>query len=116
MIHKHRIFQVKEVTDIAALSETLTQYTWTLCTAFKLVPAPDAEPLLFLNDSFSENGAQEYAVVRGGRQIESITFSWCSREQAYNSIAYLVRGGSEEYGLVEMHLEPADTHLCTLCR
>ncbi len=54
MIHKNRIFQVKEVTDIAALSETLTQHTWTLCTAFKLAPAPGAEPLLFLNDSFSE--------------------------------------------------------------
>ncbi len=42
MIHKNRIFQiVEEVTDIAYLSETLIEHSWTLCTAFKLVPAPD---------------------------------------------------------------------------
>ncbi len=117
MIHKNRIFQiVEDVTSIALLAENLTQHTWTLCTAFKLVIERGAEPLLFLNDSFSENGAQEYAVIRAGRQIESITFSWCSRGQAHNSIAWLARGGSEEYGLVEMHLEPAETHSCVHCR
>ncbi len=117
MIHKNRTFQiVEDVTSIALLAENLTQHTWTLCTAFKLVAAPDAEPLIFLNDSFSENGAQEYAVICEGRQIESITFSWCSRGQAYNSIAWLTRGGSEEYGLVEVRLEPAETHSCHLCR
>ena len=117
MIHKHRTFQIAEdVTRIALLAENLTQHTWTLCTAFKLVTAPDAEPLLFLNDSFSENGAQEYAVIRDGRQIESITFSWCSQGEAYNHIAYLVRGGGIDCGPLEPRLEPADTHLCILCR
>ncbi len=118
MIHKTRIFQIsaEDVTNIASLSETLTQYTWTLCTAFKLVTAPDAEPLLFLNDSFSENGAQEYAVIRSGREINSITFSWCSEAEAYNYIANLVRGGGIDCGPLEPRLEPADTHLCILCR
>lgn len=70
MIHANHVFQIaEEVTDIAALAESLTQYTWTLCTAFKLVVSPGAEPLFFLNDSFSENGAQEYAVVRNGRML-----------------------------------------------
>lgn len=53
--------------------------------------SPGVEPLFFLNDSFSEDGAQEYAVVRNGRQIESITFSWCSRAEAHNHIDYLAR-------------------------
>ncbi len=117
MIHKHRIFQiVEEVTDIAYLSETLTQHTWTLCTAFRLVPALDAASLLFLNDSFSENSAQEYAVIRDNSQIESITFSWCSQREAYNHIASLVRGGGVDCGPLEPRLEPADTHMCPLCR
>ncbi len=117
MIHTRRVFHiVEEVHSIADLAENLTQHTWTLCTAFKLIAASDAEPLLFLNDSFSENGAQEYAVIRAGQQVESITFSWCSRGEAYNSIAWLTRGGSEDYGPVEMHLEPAETHSCVHCR
>ncbi len=117
MIHTKRVYQfAEEVTDIASLAESLTEQTWTLCTAFKLVTSPDAPPLFFLNDSFSEDGAQEYAVIRNGRQIESITFSWCSQTQAYNTIDSLVQGDGEDYGAVEPRLEPADTHLCVLCR
>jgi hypothetical protein len=117
LIHTHRIFHIAEdLTDIAALAESLTQHTWTLCTGFKLVTDPAAPPLLFLNDSFSEDGAQEYAVVRNGRQIESITFSWCSRAEAYNHIAYLVRGGGLDLGPVTLRLEPSATHRCPLCR
>ena len=70
MIHDKRVFMVNEVATVAELAENVTQHTWTLCTAFQL------GDLFFLNDSFSEDGAQEYAVVRDGRQIESITFSW----------------------------------------
>ena len=117
MIHATRVFQViEEVRSIADLAENLTENTQTLCTAFKLVSAPDAEPLLFLNDSFSENSAQEYAVVRGGRQVESITFSWCSRAEAHNHINWLVEGGGGDYGEIEVRLEPAETHSCVHCR
>ncbi len=117
MIHKNRIFQIaEEVTDIGSLAESLTQQTWTLCTAFKLATSSDTPPLFFLNDSFSENGAQEYAVIRNGRQVESITFSWCSRAEAHNHIDYLVRGGGGDYGAVDVRLEPADTHHCVLCQ
>ena len=113
----HRTFQIVEaLTNIAAMAETLTQHTWTLCTAFTLAVDPSAPVLLFLNDSFSADGAQEYAVLRDGRQIESITFSWCSRAEAYDHIAYLVRGGGVDLGPVTLRLEPADTHQCPLCR
>ena len=116
MIHTNRVYQlVDDVSDIATLAETLTQHTWTRCTAFELRTSPDAAPLLFLNDSFSEDGAQEYAVVREGRQIESVTFSWCSRAEACDTIAWLARGGGGDYGPVTVHLEPAATHRCPLC-
>jgi hypothetical protein len=117
MIHTNRTFQLAEdLTDIAALADTLTQHTWTLCTGFRLTVDPAAPPLLFLNDSFSEDSAQEYAVIRDGRQIESITFSWCSRAEASDHIAYVVRGGGVDVGPVTLRLEPAETHHCPLCR
>ena len=53
MIHTHRVFQVAEdVSDIATLAEYLTQHTWTLCTAFKLVTSPDAPPIFFSTTAF----------------------------------------------------------------
>ncbi len=79
MIHGNRRFGVYEVASVGELVENFTQHTWTLCTAFSL------ENLLFLNDSFSEDRAQEYAVVRDGRQIESLTVSWMSRAEAHNT-------------------------------
>lgn len=117
MIHSNRTFQIlEEVTSIGELAETLTQHTWTLCSAFKLTVDPSASPLIFLNDSFSENGAQEYTVVWNGRQIESITFSWCARGEAYNHIASLVRGDGVGGSPLALRLETPDTHRCHLCR
>lgn len=76
MLHQHRRFGVITVQSAGELVENLTEHTWTLCTGFSL------QGLLFLNDSFSEDGAQEYAVVRDGRQIESLTVSRMSRAEA----------------------------------
>jgi hypothetical protein len=73
------------------------------------------EGLWFLNDSLSEDGAQEYAVVRGGRQIESITVSWMSRAEAHNTIDWLLRGGGADYRPVSPTLDPAEDHHCPLC-
>lgn len=44
--------------------------------------------LWYLNDSMSEDSAQEHAVIYRGRQIESITFSWCTGEQARRHIRH----------------------------
>jgi hypothetical protein len=77
--------------DADILANKLTNHSWTLCTAFDFV-TPDNRTILFLNDAFSEDGAQEYAVIAVdswddngqvvGRQIESITMSWCTPEEA----------------------------------
>jgi hypothetical protein len=51
MLHEHRRFGLITVQRVGDLVEHLTEHTWTLCTGFSL------EGLLFLNDSFSEDGA-----------------------------------------------------------
>lgn len=110
MLHEHRRFGLITVQSVSELVEHVTEHTWTLCTGFSL------EGLLFLNDSFSEDGAQEYAVVRDGRQVESLTVSWMSRAEASNAIEWLVRGGGGDYGAVDVHTEPIEGHQCGLCQ
>jgi len=85
MLHKNRIWHVVEASTKEELAEKLTQYTWTGCTVWKL------QGVLFLNDATCADGAQEYAVViepHHGEfyQIESITFSWCTHEEALQHI------------------------------
>ncbi len=109
MMHTNRVFQVIDVTTVEELTINLTEHSWTLCTGFRL------QGVLFLNDSLSEDGAQEYAIVRDGRQVESITFSWQSRAEAHHTIAWLIRGGGDDYGVVDVRLEDPDDHHCVLC-
>lgn len=87
MIHRDRIWCVVD-REPEALAADLTAYSWTLCTGFR------CRGYLFLNDSSSEGGAQEYAVVResDGQQVESITFSWCSYQEALAHIQDAVSG------------------------
>jgi hypothetical protein len=82
MVHKNRTWCAADVESAEELARLLTQGTWTRCTGFRY------RGYLFLNDSFSESGAQEYAVVEEatGKQVESVTFFWCSREQALDLI------------------------------
>ncbi len=86
MVHSNRVWCVDEVQSAEELAQKLVSYTWTLCTGFRY------SGYLFLNDSFSEDGAQEYGVVneRTGKQVDTITVSWCSYEkllQLVNKIA-----------------------------
>ena len=74
------------------------------------------QDLLFLNDSFSEDGAQEYAVVRQGRQIEALTVSWMSRAELHNDVDWLLGGGGEDYGPAVVRTEPMEDHSCLLCQ
>lgn len=108
MIHRKRRFLVTHVESAEELAEMLSEQTWTLCTAF------EHRGLLFLNDSFSEDGAQEYAAVRAGEQIESITFSWCSPERALDLIQELLNGGGEAPVPLSLRLE-SGKHSCRLC-
>jgi hypothetical protein len=113
MIHHQRVFGVTVIDDLAALVEQLTDRTWTLCTCFAY------HELLLANDSFSEDGAQEYAVYKDGRQIESLTVSWMTRESLAEVIQDLLSGAYEELEfrpVQPLQTEPASEHSCALCR
>ena len=111
MLHKHRRFVVVDVATAEELAHKLTQYTWCGCNGFRL------GELLFLNDSTSPDGAGEYAVVRQGRQIESITFSWCDEPKALDYIRRLAAGTlGADYGAITNVIEtPAQHGTCHHC-
>ena len=113
MIHHHRTFAVGVVDNLDELVEKLTDRTWTLCTCFEY------QGLLLANDSFSEDGAQEYAVYKEGRQIESLTVSWMTRESLKEVLEGLLTGAYEELQfrpIQSLRTEPASGHSCGLCR
>jgi hypothetical protein len=111
VLHTNRIHCTPtRVETPAELALKLVDHNWTLCTAFRL-----GDDLLFLNDSTSEDGASEWAVVRGGRQIESITFGWCSYSQALDYITRLLAGTlGGDYGPITLRFHPA-TEPCHAC-
>ncbi len=92
MLHRNRHWCVSPVESAEELAKKLTDTTWCCCTAFEL------GGYLFLNDSTSPDGAQEFAVVKrdGGQgkpvQIESITFGWCDEAKALQHIRNSLAG------------------------
>ncbi len=91
MMHKHRTWSVTSVESAEELTLKLTEHNWTLCTAFEL------RGYLFLNDATSEDGAQEYAIVKrlsDGTflQVESVCFGWCDFGRALELIRRATEG------------------------
>ena len=109
MIHASRRCHLVEVDSVGQLVDDFKTCTWTLCTGFSL------QGLLFLNNSFSEDGAPEYAVVRDGQQIESLTVAWMSRAELHNTIDALLQGSDVDYGPVHPVIDHAEDHHCPLC-
>jgi hypothetical protein len=113
MIHYQRRFAVTVIDSIEELVRQLTHYTRTLCTCLEY------QGLFLANDSFSENGAQEYAVYKEGRQIESLTVSWMTPAQLREVIEGLCRGDFDELEfrpIQPLQTEPAVGHRCVLCQ
>lgn len=112
MLHKSRGWSVVEVETAAELAEKLTEMTWCGCAGFRV------GSLLFLNDSTSGDGAQEYAVVRDGRQVDSVTFGWMTRARALVVIeALLAEELGESLGTFEPRIQTPEAHgRCELCR
>ncbi len=119
MMHKDRRWCVTPVPGPGELAQKLTKESWTLCTGFSLLG------YLFLNDSTSENGAQEYAIVTQVERdgpfllLESITFGWCSFQDALRYIHAAVAGdldNSEIVTVVRPTIETVEEHKrCPLC-
>ena len=116
MFHSKRTWGPPQKVDSQdELAELLTDHTWTLCSAF------EHRGYVYLNDSLSEDGAQEYAVLKrlgeGFRQVESITFGWCTKEKALGYIEEVTAGKYDaEGGPVSPRLDEASDHSCDLCR
>lgn len=117
MVHHKRRFCVKRVTSVEELVEQLHNHTWTLCTGFQI------GKYLWLNDSFREDGAQEYAVFMPNDigmyiDIESITVSWCSIERLCEHINTCLSGAWDvnRYGEYILHIDSPEEHRrCPLC-
>ena len=88
MMHETRIFVVANIPTAEELADTLVDHTWCPCNGFRL------GGYLFLNDSTSPDGAQEYGVVREKDmiQVESITFGWMKLGDALDSIKRTLAG------------------------
>ena len=114
MIHNERTFNITKLSELKDLTSKLTNKTWPLCTGFEF------EGYLFLNDSFSEDGAQEYAVIKieGMIQVESYTFSWMGSELAEINIREILSGKSDNLLNIETDpdLDYSADHHCHLCR
>ncbi len=111
MVHKNRAFGVADIEDDVELAKKLTEQTWTLCTGFR------HKGYLYLNDSFSEDGAAEYAIVREKDriQVESITFGWCDLDKALRYIREISADVYHEcYGAVTNSVEGRE-HSCRAC-
>jgi hypothetical protein len=110
MLHERRVYQVAEFPTVEALArEIMRVSTWTLCSAFA------AEGLTLFNDSLSENGAQEYAVYRGEKQIESLTTSWMTEEQLVALLRELAAGGGVAYGGGRPSTDHGSLERCMFC-
>jgi hypothetical protein len=112
MMHRSRRFVVVDVYTAEALAEKLTEYTWCACNGFRL------GEYLFLNDSTGPDGAQEYAIVKGSKQLESITFGWCDRAKGLKYVQRVISGefDAAEYATVTNPIEtPADHGSCAHC-
>ena len=99
MLHVDRVWCLSEVASAEELAESLTNTTWCCCQAFQIAGQPR---YVWLNDSTSEDGAQEYAVCHLGlakgdiRQVESITFGWCADERALEFIRATLNGEDDD--------------------
>lgn len=115
MLHTGRTFHVGDVASVEELAEKVTSTTWVLCTGFRL--RVENQVLLFLNDSTSGDGIQEYAVfAEDGLQLESITFGWCDQAQAERHIRAILAGQVVDMGCHQLRIDTSIHHLCHLCR
>lgn len=100
MMHSNRRWFVSEVASAEELAYKLCKTTWCCCNAFQVKGHPE---YVWLNDATSEDGAQEYAIIKlstsTGKmlQIESITFSWCDSERALRYVKDTLAGKDDNH-------------------
>lgn len=96
MNHKRR-FSVTDRYSLEEVADKLAEMSWCLCNGFLV------DGLLLLNDAFSEDGAQEFAIFQCNKKlaeleasptslnmIETITASWMKKHQIYRVLCDLI--------------------------
>jgi hypothetical protein len=86
VFHKDRVHTIKKVEDINALAYDLTQVIWPRCNGFEF------KGYLFLNDSADSTESKKYTIFKkdSAIQIETITFGWCTINQARKYIENII--------------------------
>jgi hypothetical protein len=112
MMHNQRKFHIFKLESFKELAEILFAGTQCLCTGFQL------GDFIFINDSTSEDGAQEYAVVKHGMQIESLTVSWVDSIRELLDLFHGVMEAGDtpmKLKLENLKLDYSPYHHCYLC-
>ena len=121
MMFEKRRWCLSPVADEDTLARMLTGRTHTLCSAFSVAGRED---YVFLNDATSEDGAGEWAALKrlpdgSFLQVESITFSWMTEDQARTIIGDVLAGrfDAADYARpVTPRLDASERHRpCRLC-
>jgi hypothetical protein len=114
MIYSSRRFRVTNIESPAEMAKLLTEHTYCACNGFRIATTP----WLLLNDSFSPDGAQEYAVFNetNGAQVESITASWMTREELAAFLNGIIDRPVESEHPAAVTRIPATDHPVGSCR
>jgi hypothetical protein len=110
VIHHRRTYDVTAVASTKELAKKLATLTWCGCNGFR------HGPLLILNDSFSADGAQEFAVwhEQRGVQVDSITASWMDEQKLLRCIERLLREAADATPISDAQM-PSTNHGKTPC-
>ena len=101
-----------------ALAEKLSNHSWCCCNGFRL------GKYLFLNDAFSEDGAQEFGVLidDGGdvyRQLDSATISWMEADDVLAYVLSVSNGELDDAAYATLPKDrvqtPKERGRCRLC-
>ncbi len=115
MNHPNRVFSITEVPDLKILAIQMFHDSLSICSGYQL------DEFLFLNDSFSEDGKQEFAVLKinDGEliQIETITFlNWSFSYRLLELALTAAMDSKLNMGSYnELRLEDISEHHCDLC-
>lgn len=121
MIHKKRIYQLLDCEfDVAAM--LIHGQTFTGCAGFRVLH--NGETYLVLNDSFGEDGGQEYVVLKVLRRDgdfyhvagkDSITASWTDTPNDLLRLFCRAAAATGDFGLFTVHAQSPQEHDCGLC-
>ena len=114
MIHTDRVFNIKTCSADEMIADFGHTRSWTLCSGWRVGDT------LYLNDAFSEDGAQEYAVIRVGGdsaiQFDSVTFGWMEADRIAAYIRETWNCDAQDYSWrVTVHVNDGHGQTCPLC-